>query len=81
MIRLKNGLNGNKNIKIDPKYLERDPNKQYVACISYGKDSLAMLEVIKNYVFDGLIYKFNTNVCLHFKKVVPNGNTSLKLQQ
>ena len=40
----------NKNIKIDPKYLERDPNKQYVACISYGKDSLAMLEVIKNYV-------------------------------
>lgn len=39
----------NKNIKIDPKYLERDPNKQYVACISYGKDSLAMLEVIKNY--------------------------------
>ena len=38
-----------KNIKIDPKYLERDPNKQYVACISYGKDSLAMLEVIKNY--------------------------------
>lgn len=39
----------NKNIKIDPKYLERDPNKQYVACVSYGKDSLAMLEVIKNY--------------------------------
>ena len=39
----------NKNIKIDPKYLERDPNKQYVACIPYGKDSLAMLEVIKNY--------------------------------
>lgn len=38
-----------KNIKIDPKYLKRDPNEEYIASISYGKDSLAMLEVIKNY--------------------------------
>lgn len=27
--------------------MKREPNTQYIACISYGKDSIAMLEVIK----------------------------------
>ena len=53
-----------KNIKIDPKYLERDPNKQYVACISYGKDSLVMLEVIKNYVL--MFYSLKVNFYCKF---------------
>ena len=30
--------------------VEREPNTVYVASISYGKDSLAMLEAIKNIV-------------------------------